>query len=95
MADPTAATGSGFGQAIWSAVLSLLGAILLWNGRRMVKEIDEKANKKDFEDHRDLVREQFRDVQLLINRIVDAQSTQHQQNSERLDKIFTELCRRP
>jgi hypothetical protein len=95
MADPTAGTGTGFGQAIWSAVLSLLGAILIWNGRRVVKELDGKATQKDLDNHIDLVRSQFRDVQLLINRIVDAQSTQHQQNSERLDKIFTELCRRP
>ena len=82
-------------RSLWSGLLTALGAILFWNGRQVVKTLAKKANQKDLDDHKNDVENRFIAMQLTINRVLDAQADQHKQNSERLDKIFTELCRRP
>lgn len=80
-------------QGAWSVIVTMLGALIFWNGRRLVKQLDEKANQKDFEDHKTAVESDFKAMQDTINRIVDNQQKQHNSNTERLDKILSEVYR--
>lgn len=88
-------------QGAWSTLLTILGALIVWNGRRLIKQIDQKADQKDLdahkhdlEMHKNEVKEDFRELKQSINNLIQTKEQQHQQNTERLDRILAEVYRR-
>jgi hypothetical protein len=66
----------------WSAVITVAGAIVAFFTKRLVDEIDEKADRCDVAD----LRQDIRDF-------LDRQERQHESNTKRLDQIIMELGR--
>lgn len=100
MPDPNniqqVASGGGYPMfhSVWMAFLTLFGMILAWNGNRFVKELDQKAEVKDLDEHKENIRHQFDAMQTTINRMLDDQKNQHRDNTDRLDKILHEVYRK-
>lgn len=80
MADPT---DFQVAHTIWTAVITIAGAVVAFFTKRLVDQVDAKADKCD-------VVELQEDFRALLNR----QDQQHRDNTERLDKIIWELGRR-
>jgi HAMP domain-containing protein len=81
-------------HGIWASIVSAIGGLAIWNGKRLVQKIDEKVDQSDFDDHRDIVRAEFGDVKGSLNRMSDTLIKHYSQNNERLDKILFELTRK-
>jgi len=64
----------------WTAVITVAGAIVAFFTKRLVDQVDGKADKCDVEE----LREMHRDLLL-------RQDQQHRDNTQRLDKIIMEL----
>jgi hypothetical protein len=91
MDDPLNA--SSWINSIWSALLTAFAALIFWNGKTLVKQIDAKADKDELDEHKDNVRRQFEQVQVMLNRLLDKQDQQHAQNTTRLDMIISKVFR--
>lgn len=92
--DPGQASGAfQVLHGIWTTILTGFGLLLMWNGRRLVNQVDGKAEKKDLDDHKESVDKRFEAMQNELHRMIDAQGKQHEQNSGRLDTILLELSR--
>ena len=68
---------------IWLTLITVLGAIVTFFTRRVIEEVDHKANK----DELDELKADFK--AMLIS-----QTAQHNANTVRLDQILLELTRK-
>lgn len=71
-------------HALWTGAITVGGAIVAFFTKRLVDQVDAKADKCDVDDLKDAMK-------ILFAR----QDDQHRQNTERLDTIILELGRRP
>ena len=82
MATPDSGDMFQIFHSIWSAVLTLLGGLILWNLKSMKSDIDSKAQKDE--------------VSQLREDIADWKKEQwdmHRDNTRRLDKVLDHLAR--
>lgn len=89
MDDPgNAPTSFAVVHSLWSTFLTGFGALIVWNGRRLIGQVDKKADQEDLAAHREDTKERFKAMQDTINESIKNQASQHQENSRRLDTIL-------
>jgi hypothetical protein len=81
----------GSGQTFWSALLTAFVGLLFWNGKQVVATLKEKADLRALDEYKADVNLRLAQMLVSIDRMVDAQAEQHAQNTERLDKILSEV----
>lgn len=80
MSDPTEFQVA---HTVWTAVITVAGAIVAFFTKRLVDQVDQKADQCDVDE----LRRDFRDL-------LARGDQQHRDNTERLDKIIMELSPR-
>jgi hypothetical protein len=81
MEDPQ--SGFQIFHTTWTAVITVAGGIVAFFTKRLVDQVDQKADKSDVTDLKQDIRE-----------FMQAQAEQHKSNTGRLDQIIMELGRR-
>jgi hypothetical protein len=98
MSDPvelsTALTNYEWFHGAWSALISLFLGLIIWNAKRAIKELDQKADKEDLLDHKADVQRRFGEMQDSMKELLKNQADQHRDNTTRLDAILKEVYRR-
>jgi len=82
MQDPQ--SGFEFGHAVWTGLLTVAGSFVAFFTKRLVDQVDGKADKTEVEELREGLKESLA-----------RQERHHQSNTERLDRIIIELGRKP
>lgn len=82
MADPQTPDFQSF-HTLWTAAITIAGAIVAFFTKRLVDEVDQKADQCDVDD----LKRDFKDF-------MATQADQHKSNTDRLDRIIMELNRR-
>lgn len=70
-------------HTFWTAAITIAGAVVAFFTKRLVDEVDSKADKCDL----DSLEQRF-------ERFLESQDAKHNSNTERLDTIIFELGRR-
>jgi hypothetical protein len=76
-------TGIQIFHTVWTAVITVAGAIVAFFTKRTIDEIDQKADRSEVTS----IKQDIRDFMV-------AQAEQHKSNTSRLDQIIMELGRR-
>jgi hypothetical protein len=76
-------TGIQIFHTVWTAVITVAGAIVAFFTKRTIDEIDQKADRSEVTS----IKQDIRDF-------IVAQAEQHKANTTRLDQIIMELGRR-
>jgi hypothetical protein len=80
MADPT---DFQIFHSLWTGVITVAGGIVAFFTKRLVDQVDQKADREEVDTLRDDIRDWRQE-----------QERQHRSNTERLDQIILELGRR-
>jgi hypothetical protein len=67
----------------WTAIITVAGGVVAFFTKRLVDQVDAKADKCDLDD-----------LNTRFERALERQADQHRDNTVRLDKIILELGRR-
>lgn len=92
MDDPTQSFTLGEGiRYIWNLVLTSAGGILAWMLNRLMAKLDSKADLTDLAVHKQNADQRFDQMQQMLNRMLDTQDRNHKDNTDRFDRLFTQL----
>lgn len=68
--------------SLWCAALTIIGVLFMWMWNRLVKQVDDKAEKTEVTQLRDDLRERW-----------ITQDKMHAENRTRLDRIFDRVVK--
>lgn len=77
-------------HTLWTAAITVAGAIVAFFTKRLVDQVDSKADQSDVDD----LKQNMRDFLSREERERIRQDSQHAQNTLRLDTIILELANR-
>lgn len=81
MDDPSVASGAvQLFHTIWTGLITVAGAIVAFFTKRLVDQVDAKADKCDLDD-----------LNTRFEKLLERQDNQHRDNTQRLDRIILAL----